>query len=107
MYAIRFLDFNLCIVFLLTDTTPPRKILDKPNATLFEASDPVVSVQSNFSLSVVYTKSLESLVWGDVDTPLYEVIYQTRDTVFHLISNTGKRVENTTRSGVFDELRGF
>ena len=30
-----------------------------------------------------------------------EVIYQTRDTVFHHISNTEKRVENTTRSGVF------
>ena len=30
-----------------------------------------------------------------------EVIYQTRDTVFHHISSTEKRVENTTRSGVF------
>ena len=30
-----------------------------------------------------------------------EVIYQTRDTVFHHISNTEKKVENTTRSGVF------
>ena len=29
------------------------------------------------------------------------VIYQTRDTVFHHISNTEKRVENVTRSGVF------
>ena len=29
------------------------------------------------------------------------VIYQTRDIVFHQISNTEKRVENTTRSGVF------
>ena len=29
------------------------------------------------------------------------VIYQTRDTVFHHISNTEKRVENTTRSGDF------
>ena len=31
----------------------------------------------------------------------FQVIYQTRDTVFHHISNTEKRVENTTRSGVF------
>ena len=30
-----------------------------------------------------------------------EVIYQTRDTVFHHISNTEKRVENTSCSGVF------
>ena len=29
------------------------------------------------------------------------VIYQTRDTVFHHITNTKKRVENTTRSRVF------
>ena len=29
------------------------------------------------------------------------VIYQTRNTVFQHISNTEKRVENTTRSGVF------
>ena len=29
------------------------------------------------------------------------VLYQTLDTVFHHISNTEKRVENTTRSGVF------
>ena len=28
-------------------------------------------------------------------------IYQTRDTVFHRISNTEKRGENTRRSGVF------
>ena len=27
--------------------------------------------------------------------------YQTRDTVFHHISNTEKTVENMTRSGVF------
>ena len=32
---------------------------------------------------------------------LFQVIYQTRDTVFHHISNTKKRVENMTRSGVF------
>ena len=32
--------------------------------------------------------------------PFY-VIHQTRDTVFHHISNTEKRVENTTRSEVF------
>ena len=32
---------------------------------------------------------------------VFHVIYQTRDTVFHHISNTEKRVENTTRSGVF------
>ena len=31
----------------------------------------------------------------------FQVIYQTQDTVFHHISNTEKRVENTTRSGVF------
>ena len=31
----------------------------------------------------------------------FYVIYQTRDAVFHHISNTEKRVENTTRSGVF------
>ena len=31
----------------------------------------------------------------------YEVIYLTRDTVFHRISNTEERVENATRSGVF------
>ena len=31
----------------------------------------------------------------------HEVIYQARDTVFHHISNTEKRVENTTHSGVF------
>ena len=30
-----------------------------------------------------------------------EVLYQTRDTVFHHISNTEKRVENTMHSGVF------
>ena len=30
-----------------------------------------------------------------------DVIYQTRDTVFHHKSNTEKKVENTTRSGVF------
>ena len=90
MYAIHFFDFNLCIVFLLTDTTPPRKILDKPNATLFEASDPDVSVQSNFSLSVVYTKSLESLVWGDVGTPLYECAVPN-GTVFLTLSHCGLR----------------
>ena len=32
---------------------------------------------------------------------IFRVIYQTRDTVFHHISNTEKRVENTMRSGVF------
>ena len=34
-----------------------------------------------------------------------DVIYQTRDTVFHHISNTEKRVENATLSGVF--LKNF
>ena len=32
---------------------------------------------------------------------VFYVIYQTRDTVFHHKSKTEKRVENTTRSGVF------
>ena len=32
---------------------------------------------------------------------IFDVIYQTRDTVFHHISNTEKRVENTMRSRVF------
>ena len=32
---------------------------------------------------------------------VFQVIYQTRDTVLHHISITEKRVENTTRSGVF------
>ena len=32
---------------------------------------------------------------------VWQLIYETRDTVFHHISNTEKRVENTTRSGVF------
>ena len=32
---------------------------------------------------------------------MFGVIYQTQDTVFHHISNTEKRVENTTRSRVF------
>ena len=31
----------------------------------------------------------------------YDVIYQTRDTVFHHISNTEKKVENTTHSAAF------
>ena len=32
---------------------------------------------------------------------IFDVIYQTRETVFHRdIKNTDKRVENTTRSGV-------
>ena len=31
----------------------------------------------------------------------HQVIYQTRDTVFHHISNNEKRVENMTCSGVF------
>ena len=35
-----------------------------------------------------------------VERMIYGVIYQTRDTVFHHISNTEKRVENTTRSRV-------
>ena len=32
---------------------------------------------------------------------MIQVIYLTRDTVFHHISNTEKRVENATRSEVF------
>ena len=35
-----------------------------------------------------------------VDHAIVDVIYQTRNTVFHRISNTEKRVENTTHSGV-------
>ena len=41
-------------------------------------------------------------VFGDETLCLaFYVIYQTRDTVFHHKSNTEKRVENTTHSGVF------
>ena len=44
------------------------------------------------------TPMLDSVFQG---ARLPEVTYQIRDTVFHHISNTEKRVENTTRSGVF------
>ena len=37
----------------------------------------------------------------EVHTELFLAIYQTRDTVFQHKSETEKRVENTTRSGVF------
>ena len=58
----------------------------------FEAHDSKTSkFVKNTPLRVVFS-TLSSL---------FEIIYQTRDTVFHHISNTEKRVENTTRSGVF------
>ena len=34
------------------------------------------------------------------------LINQTQQTVFNTFPNSEKRVENTARSGVFDELRG-
>ena len=35
-----------------------------------------------------------------------EVIYQTRESVFHHVSKPEKRVENTTQRSSFDEIRG-
>ena len=32
---------------------------------------------------------------------MFDILHQTRDTVFHHISDTEKRVENTTRREVF------
>ena len=42
-------------------------------------------------------------VWKSEETLflVFDLLHQTRDTVLHHISNTEKRVENTTRSGVF------
>ena len=50
-------------------------------------------------------KFLHSSHCTTLSTPVivvgFELINQTGDTVFHHISNTEKRVKNTTRSGVF------
>ena len=54
------------------------------------ATAPLHLHSHNSCLVVWFTLAMES-----------EVIYQTGDTVFHHISNTEKRVENTTRSRVF------
>ena len=50
-------------------------------------------------ISALQSHCVSSLV--EIEYRVFDLIYQTQGTVFHHISNTEKRVQNTTRSGVF------
>ena len=80
---------------------------------IFNVEDPTLAFVGNVrpvvgsisSIAEIQSRFVGKVFSGKCDLPprdeRFEVIYQARDTVFHHISNTEKRVENTTRSGVF------
>ena len=52
-------------------------------------------------MSIILTMALAENMPRQLAITNFDVIYQTRVSAFHHILNTEKRVENTTRSGVF------